>query len=309
MTTSANKPGTAITGPQPVVAYYMGLDLGKKQDYTALSIIQAGLGTRERGQYGQVITRMAEPDEVVYTVTWLERFKLGLSYPEMIEACVKRYRAIDTAGQGLPGQAHAHKMLAVDATGVGGPVVDLLRKTGLNPLAITITGGDKASHEGQDYRVPKRDLVTCVQVLQQQRRLKVSPGLVEGATLVREMQSFSYKISEVGHDSYGSWREGSHDDLTLSVACALWVARNASGRPFTALVGGPRVPVSQQQVRPGETGNEPARPTAGLDRCGPGVCLGADRQVRPGHAVTAGRRQSPAGGDAGGKRQGVGHNA
>jgi hypothetical protein len=31
------------------------------------------------------------------------------------------------------------------------------------------------------------------------------------------------KVSlDTGHDSYGAWREGTHDDLVLALACALW---------------------------------------------------------------------------------------
>jgi hypothetical protein len=31
------------------------------------------------------------------------------------------------------------------------------------------------------------------------------------------------KISlTTGHDSYGAWREGTHDDLVLALACSLW---------------------------------------------------------------------------------------
>jgi hypothetical protein len=35
-----------------------------------------------------------------------------------------------------------------------------------------------------------------------------------------------------GHDSYGQWREGQHDDLVLAVALATWWAetRHGAGR-------------------------------------------------------------------------------
>jgi hypothetical protein len=40
--------------------------------------------------------------------------------------------------------------------------------------------------------------------------------------LMRELQDFRVKISDQGHDSYGAWREGAHDDLVLAVAVAAW---------------------------------------------------------------------------------------
>jgi hypothetical protein len=55
------------------------------------------------------------------------------------------------------------------------------------------------------------------------KRLKIAPQLPEAQTLVREMQTFQVKISlDTAHDSYGAWREGTHDDLVLAVALALW---------------------------------------------------------------------------------------
>jgi hypothetical protein len=32
-----------------------------------------------------------------------------------------------------------------------------------------------------------------------------------------------------GHDSYGQWREGQHDDLVLAVALAAWWAETRHG--------------------------------------------------------------------------------
>jgi len=50
-------------------------------------------------------------------------------------------------------------MLAVDKKWVGAPVIDLFQQEGLKPVGVLIHGGDKASHEGERWRVPKRDLV------------------------------------------------------------------------------------------------------------------------------------------------------
>ena len=114
----------------------------------------------------------------------------------------------------------------VDATGVGRPVVDMLHDAKIRPLiAVTITGGDTVSRDGTDYRVPKRDLVSTLQVELQNDRLKIAEGLDLSAILVREMQNFRVKINiATGHDSYEAWREGDHDDLVLAVALALWYA-------------------------------------------------------------------------------------
>ncbi len=113
----------------------------------------------------------------------------------------------------------------VDATGVGRPVVDMLREAKVKPLAaVTITGGETVTRDGKDYRVPKRDLVSMLQVLLQNDWLKIAEGLPLAQVLVREMQNFRVKISlSTGHDE--AWREGDHDDLVLAVALACWYAK------------------------------------------------------------------------------------
>jgi hypothetical protein len=73
--------------------------------------------------------------------------------------------------------------------------------------------------------VPKRELVSVAQVALQTGRLKIAASLAEAATLTNELMNFKVKISlETAHDSYGAWREGTHDDLVL--ALALWVGAN-----------------------------------------------------------------------------------
>ncbi|HNY34579.1 MAG TPA: hypothetical protein PKK68_07965, partial [Methanothrix soehngenii] len=71
----------------------------------------------------------------------------------------------------------------MDQTGVGAPVMDLFRQAGLDPVGVLIHGGDKASHEAESWRVPKRDLVGALQVLLQTGRLKVAGKLKLGPVL------------------------------------------------------------------------------------------------------------------------------
>ena len=117
-------------------------------------------------------------------------------------------------------------VLVVDSTGVGAPVVDMMEKEGLCPYAISIHGGDAVGSEGRKYRVPKRDLVSTLQVLLQTQRLKVAEGIKDAQLLVEELLNFRIKISASGHDSYEHWRESAHDDLVLAVALACWMAEN-----------------------------------------------------------------------------------
>ena len=113
--------------------------------------------------------------------------------------------------------------LVVASTGVGRPVVDMLVKAKLRPIAVTITGGFDETGGGSDgWRVPKRNLVSALAVLLQSGRLRISPDLAEAENLVAELMNFKVKISSAGHDSYAAWRESVHDDLVLAAAIAAW---------------------------------------------------------------------------------------
>lgn len=179
--------------------FFLGLDLGQSNDFTAISIAE----------------KLDVPgDPVEYHIRHLERVKLGTPYPAIVEHVRNLMQSSQLAGS---------TALVVDGTGVGAPVVDMFREARLDPVAITITGGNTASKEADGYHVPKRDLVSVLQVLFQADRLKVAATLPEAKTLTEELLNFRAKINiQTAHDSYEAWREGVHDDLVLSVALACW---------------------------------------------------------------------------------------
>ncbi len=184
-----------------MIKYFVGLDLGQVQDYTALVVSE-----RKTWRY--------DPRPYEYHVRHLERPKLGTPYPVIVEQVRDLMRSRDLINQAA---------LVVDATGVGRPVVDLFRKAGLWPVAVTITGGNVVTVGGGGFHVPKRDLVTTLQVLFQSGRLKVARKLPLAPVLVEELLNFRVKINvRTAHDSYEAWRDGDHDDLVLAAALACW---------------------------------------------------------------------------------------
>jgi hypothetical protein len=220
--------------------YFLGLDLGQSADYSALAILE---------------TRARPGAEARYDCRHLQRWPLRTSYPSIVADVGK------IVTRGPLGASAQPPILAVDATGVGAPVVDLFRqglrcRTGselyifdrenrvirdggprpdVDLRAIQITGGADVTTEDGLTRVPKRDLVSVAQVALQTERLKIAATLPEAATLVRELESFQVKISlETAHDSYGAWREGAHDDLVLAVCLALWIAEHPRRRVMFA---------------------------------------------------------------------------
>lgn len=220
--------------PVEIEHFIVGLDLGQSADYTALVI------TRQRVPPGWRPGAAVRSEETAYEAVVLKRYPLGTAYPEIVTD-VKELVVREPLGQkDLTGAPNT--TLAVDATGVGPPVVDMLRRSGLQPVAITITGGNQVTHPApRDWNVPKRDLVSVLQVLFHSGRLKIAAQLPHAETLKRELLNFRAKISVSGHDTYEAWREGQHDDLVLALALACWAGEHvrlaAPGKPA---VGGSR---------------------------------------------------------------------
>jgi hypothetical protein len=212
----------------------VGIDLGQQRDPTAITIVERGYvsrGALYNAHYwykGREIYSAREPVKLEYHVRHLERPSLGTSYVAVVERIVELLKSL----------GDDEITLAVDTTGVGRPVADMLKarleewldeeeSARINAAWITITGGDsvtKVGEAGGGLRVPKRDLASAPLVLMQGGQLKIAESLQLAPVLKRELLNFKVKINvATGHDSYEAWREGDHDDLVLAVAMACWV--------------------------------------------------------------------------------------
>lgn len=195
--------------------YYVGVDLGQSQDYTAIAVVERA---ELKGAW--------DPEEFAWRkvvklrLRHLERVPLGTPYTEVVEraALVTRAPQIVECCE-----------LVVDATGVGRPVVDLLRKTRLGGkiIPVTFTGGNTERCTNGYYGVPKRDLITRLQILLQRGTLQIAAGMEYGPALVKEMADMRVKMTRSGYEQFEAWREGTHDDLVFAVALACWRAEKA----------------------------------------------------------------------------------
>src|SRR5262249_54402372 len=93
---------------------------------------------------------------------------------------------------------------------------------------VTLTTGHTLTTDDAGlYHVPITDLVTCLQLLLQERRLKVPRTLPDADNLVRELTSFRAQVVLSAEQPSASWREGPQDDLVLAVALACrWAERH-----------------------------------------------------------------------------------
>src|SRR5262249_38922155 len=125
-------------------------------------------------------------------------------------------------------------ILAVDQTGVGRPVIDLLEEGLVGrvdcPLyrLVTLTAGlaPAIDEAGRCLLLPKKELVGTLQVLLRARRRQLVRSMPDFATLVQELENFRLKAQQLGAEAQEAWRERPHDDLVLAVAVAAWEGEN-----------------------------------------------------------------------------------
>lgn len=211
----------AEPGPRRVTGYVVGVDLGQSRDWTALVVLERAEVMEHRFAKAPGMLSpwdLGERRVIHHAVRFLHRPPLGTPYPAVVE----QVRALLADLPPMPRKPE----LVVDATGVGRPVLDMMRHGGLWPVGVTITGGQAEQVvAADDVRVPKRTLAALVQVILQTERLKIAPALPLAPVLVQELRAFQVKINaSTGAESFEAWRDAEHDDLVLAVALACWQA-------------------------------------------------------------------------------------
>ena len=202
---------------EAVSEFFVGLDLGQKRDFSAFCVVE----------------RRVEVFDVKDAVTWnflrrtrfhlrhLGRVPLGTPYPEVVERMVKVVRS-----PALQGRCE----LVVDATGVGAPVVEMLKaaQLGCTVTGVVITGGDRDRLERGEWRVPKGLLVHKLVMLLEQGELTIAGRMAGAPQLVAELAGMRVKVGKGGAEKLEG--RGVHDDLVMALAIACWVMKGRERR-------------------------------------------------------------------------------
>jgi len=159
----------------PGKEYFAGLDLARLTDFTVLTIL----------------------DQAGRQVYW-DRFNLldWTVQKERIIPVIRKYKA----------------KLNVDATGVGDPIYEDLRRAGLNVQGYKFTAESK------------KKLIETLMIGFDQKKISILDEKVQ----TNELEIFEYAIGSSGMVHYSA-PEGYHDDAVIALALAYW------------LIGGPRV--------------------------------------------------------------------
>ena len=182
--------------------YFIGLDLGQRRDFSAIAVIQ---------RQDRMAAWSPNPTCSLF-VRHLERMELGLSYIKVAQRVCEIMQNPTMQGQ---------SRLVVDATGVGAPVIDLLRDAGVGArtTAVTITAGEHAHGSDERWSVPKKDLLTGLEILLEAGELIISSQLKDADRLLKELAAMRPGTGKVLADG------PEHDDLALALALACWRAK------------------------------------------------------------------------------------
>ena len=142
-----------------------------------------------------------EREQAPAELRYLERLPLGTPYVEVVRKVAAVAR--------LEGLGRGRKKLVVDATGVGTPVVEMLRaaRTGCDLKPVVITSGTGERYGSGTYYVAKTDLMTGLRTSLELQDVAIASRLAETPALVKELAGFG-----------GS----GHDDMVMALALALW---------------------------------------------------------------------------------------
>jgi hypothetical protein len=219
-------------------SYFVGLDLGQKNDPTALFVAEEPVWVPARfrdfwggGKSGWVSPSTMHPaavrgaldhayrngrPEVPHLIArHAHRFELGTPYPEIIRYTQNVLRLTVMGGKPIA--------FLVDRGGPGQPVIDLMRQQRMHPIGVFMHGGSRVVRDRDGFRVPKKDLVDAVQILMERKKIKFLKSLPYRELLAEELGNFRMKMDpRTRNASWEHWREGMNDDVVLAAAMCCW---------------------------------------------------------------------------------------
>jgi len=201
--------------PIPQRPFILGLDIGKYNDPSALALVQRvdSFGPRDP-------VTMTCPHSWALHVRALKRFPLGRPYPALARDISAIFGHADL---------HGRSALVVDATGVGEPVVDLIREQlrdtqrRVSLVPVVITSGGAVTWSAGRAHVPRADILASLNLFFQLDRLLIPNAEPAAPQLRRELLRFQSRPQPNGPGTMTA-RHGEHDDLLFALALAAWHA-------------------------------------------------------------------------------------
>lgn len=177
--------------------YIVGVDLAKLHDYTAIVVIDT--------------TLLASEEK--YVVSAVYRYPIGIEYHRVASHIIEQVLGFPYEGD---------VTLVVDATGLGAPVLEQFRANLSSVMGVTITGGSNFARKGNDFNIPKIDLISTLLSVVENRCLYFAQEIPELDTMIHELMAFQGHFSETGRIRYEGRQ--AHDDMVIALALGVWYA-------------------------------------------------------------------------------------
>ena len=201
----------ATMAPKLGREYWLGCDLGRRVDRTAIVIVE-GLVAYTYVKAKSDGRRVAARKDVLFEVAHILRMDAGTPFDEVVDTLCEFDRL------------YCPRYAWVDETGMGAGLMDMLRQAHLQrrlqrPMdGITLTAGTKL------------DILSGLDRVITEGRIRV-PDLPGADKLRQELRDFHRGYTPKGNVTMGAVTEAAHDDLAIATALAVGPTVYRNRRP------------------------------------------------------------------------------
>lgn len=189
--------------------YLVGLDLGQQHDYTVLTVLELSLGK-------DMVPK--------YCLRDIKRYPIKTDYMHIVSDVTEI----------LENDKLSKKTsFIIDYSGVGAPIYDVFRASAINasPIGVSITGGNNTHwRDNTTAIVAKKDIVSTIQVVIQNKRLIIPMNLSLMRELEKEFLNFKAKLTKTATVKFEAKGSSFHDDIVMSLGIALWYGETVNKR-------------------------------------------------------------------------------
>jgi hypothetical protein len=205
----------------------IGVDLGQVRDKTAIVALSTFDALPEIDEDEESPRRRRPRRQRHFAVLHIATLRPGLAYVEQV-------RQITAIAELVGDEERPH--LWVDQTGVGRPIVDMLRDVcPYSVHGVTATSGAEIVRHGRDVSVPKATLIGALEVAMSTGRVHCADDLALAGELRKELAAFAFELSDTGRPTFGG--KGAHDDIVSALALAVFGAERGTTATFREFMG------------------------------------------------------------------------
>lgn len=222
--------GRSPRWPSVKSRFFLGLDLGRRRDHSALVIAEM----RRYATGARSAVTLDYVYENRFEIRHVERIPLGMKYSDLASYVAG---VLET-----PELRQWPCDLVMDATGVGDAVLEMMKGARLRAqiVPVRITGGTEVSRNGEgEYLVPKGELVGNLENLFHEEMVEIAAECPHTGELLDELTWFERTKLGTGRVTYAAARESVHDDLVVAMMLACWRGFEVYGRRMGRRTEGP----------------------------------------------------------------------